>query len=94
MALTFEWDPTKARTNLRKHGVSFREAVSAFMDGLSVTILDRDHSDEEERLLLLGASEAGRLLVIAHTDRGDRIRIISAREANRRERRQYEQAQS
>lgn len=94
MALTFEWDPVKARTNLQKHGVSFREAVSAFMDVLSVTILDRDHSDEEERLLLLGCSEEGRLLVIAHTDRGDRIRIISAREANRQERRQYEQAQS
>jgi uncharacterized DUF497 family protein len=92
MASTFEWDPVKARLNLQKHGVSFLEAVSAFMDELSVTVSDRNHSEDEERFLLLGCSEAERLLVIAHTDRGDRIRIISAREANRRERRQYEQA--
>ena len=94
MALTFEWDPLKARTNLQKHGVSFSEAVSAFTDQLSVTIPDPDHSEGEERFLLLGLSDEGRLLIVVHADRGEKIRIISAREANRRERRQYAQEQA
>jgi uncharacterized protein len=91
MELEFEWDPAKAEANLRDHGVSFAEASTAFHDPLSLTIPDPDHSGGEERYLLLGASRAGRLLVVAHTERGDRIRIISARKPTQRERRQYEQ---
>jgi uncharacterized DUF497 family protein len=94
MALMFEWDPIKARTNLQKHGVSFSEAASAFMDQLSVTIPNPTHSDDEERFLLLGLSDVERLLIVVHTIRGETIRIISARTANRRERSQYEQEQA
>ncbi len=89
--LEFEWDQDKASTNLRKHGVSFDEAVTAFADPLSLTIEDPDHSKGEERYLLLGRSEAGRLLVVAHIEHGQRIRLISARLATRRERKDYEQ---
>jgi uncharacterized DUF497 family protein len=88
----FAWNPEKARSNLRKHGISFQEAVSVFADPLSVTIPDPLHSHEEERFVLLGMSEGFRLLVVVHTDEGDRIRLISAREADRRERRIYEEA--
>lgn len=91
MSLTFEWDLGKAAENLRRHGVSFEEASQAFRDPLSRTIHDPDHSDEEHRFLLLGESEAGRLLVVAHTDRGRRVRIISARVAGRRERKTYQE---
>jgi hypothetical protein len=91
MGTTFEWDPAKDEANRRKHGLSFREAISAFMDPLSITILDPDHSVDEERFLLLGENHMGHLLVVSHTDRQDRIRIISVRKADRRERRQYEQ---
>ena len=91
MPLTFRWDPGKAQTNLRKHGVSFPEAVTAFMDLLSTTISDPDHSYDEERFILLGMSDRRRVLVIVHTETDEDIRIISAREANRHERRQYEQ---
>jgi uncharacterized protein len=91
MELEFEWDPTKAEANLRNHGISFAEASTAFHDPLSLTISDPEHSGREERYLLLGASTAGRLVVVAHTERRDRIRIISARKPTRRERRQYEQ---
>lgn len=91
MGATFEWDPAKDAANRRKHGVSFREAIPAFMDPLSVTIRDPDHSDEEERYQLLGENHKGKLLVVSHTDREDHIRIISVRKADRRERRQYEQ---
>lgn len=91
MPLTFEWDPIKAQLNLRKHGVSFQEAVGAFMDPLGVAIPDPDHSYDEERLILLGMSQHNRLLVIVHTETGDTVRMISAREAARFERRQYEQ---
>ena len=88
---TFRWDPAKARRNLQKHGVSFEEAASVFMDPLSVTISDPDHSYDEERFVLLGLSQHNRLLIVVHTETGDTIRIISAREADRQERRQYEQ---
>jgi uncharacterized DUF497 family protein len=88
---TFEWDPAKEKANRRKHGVAFRDAISAFMDPLSVTIPDPDHSMIEERLLLLGENHKGHLLVVSHTDREGRIRIISVRKADRRERREYEQ---
>ena len=90
--IEFEWDPLKARTNVRKHGVSFAEAVSIFSDHLSFTIPDTGHSEDaaERRLLTLGESVARRLIVVSHTERDDRIRIISARRASRREIRQYE----
>jgi uncharacterized DUF497 family protein len=85
----FEWDPAKAERNLTKHGVSFEEAVTAFSDPLSLTVFDPDHSADEDRYVLQGVSSFGRLLVVAHTDRAARIRIISARLATRRERRSY-----
>jgi uncharacterized DUF497 family protein len=91
--LTFEWDPTKAELNVQKHGVSFEEAMSAFADLLSVTILDPDHSHGEQRYLLLGLSYHGRLLVVTHTERGEAIRIINARRAHRREKRVYEEGE-
>lgn len=91
MSGTFRWDPAKARLNLQKHGVSFNEAVSVFMDPLSVTVSDPDHSYDEERFVLLGLSRSNRILVVVHTETEDAIRIISAREADRLERRQYEQ---
>ena len=92
MSFSFEWDAEKARKNLQKHGVSFDEAVTAFGDQLSRTIRDPDHSEVEERYLLMGLSSRGRLLVVAHTERGDRIRFITARLASKRERNQYEEA--
>jgi uncharacterized protein len=85
----FEWDREKAIQNVAKHGVSFQEAVTAFGDPLSLTVFDPDHSGEEDRHLLVGVSSAARLLVIVHTDRGEAVRIISARLATRRERRSY-----
>lgn len=90
MPLLFEWNPGKARANARKHGVTFDEASTAFADALSVTIPDPLHSEEEDRLILIGLSHRNRLLVVVHTDRGGRIRIISARRATRKERRQHE----
>jgi uncharacterized DUF497 family protein len=90
MGIEFEWDPAKAAANLRKHGVSFEEAVTAFSDPLSVTIPDPMHSEREWRFVLLGRTTASRLVVVAHVDRGARIRVISARPATRKERRQYE----
>jgi len=91
MGATFEWDPAKDEANRRKHGVSFAEAISAFMDPLSLTVPDPEHSESEERYLLLGENHKRLLLVVSHTDKGDRIRIISVRKADRRERREYEQ---
>ena len=87
-----EWDPRKASTNLRKHGVDFHEAASVLDDPLSTTFPDPDHSLEEARFLTIGASPSGRILVVAHTDRGDAVRLISARRATPRERKFYEQA--
>lgn len=89
--MDFEWDPRKAAQNLDKHKVSFHEAATVFGDPLSMTFSDPDHSVDENRYITFGLSLSGRLLVIAHTDRADRIRIISAREATRRERRFYEE---
>jgi uncharacterized DUF497 family protein len=91
MALTFEWDARKARSNLTKHRISFEEASTVFADGLSLTIPDPDHSLAEKRSITLGRSFAGKLIVVVHTERGDNIRIISARRANRRECRFYEE---
>jgi len=87
----FEWDPAKARQNLTKHGVSFEEAQSVFFDPSSVTIADPDHSIREPRFVINGYSIRQRQLVVVHTDRDGRIRIISARPANRLERKLYEQ---
>lgn len=90
MSLAFEWDPKKARSNAGKHGVTFDEAATAFGDPLSITIPDPDHSDDEDRFILLGSTYQGRLLVVVHDERGDNIRIISARLATRTERHAYE----
>ena len=89
--MEFEWDPAKAARNLTKHGVAFQEAATVFGDPLAMTYDDPDHSRDEDRFLTFGYSSANRLLVVSHTDRGDRTRIISAREATRQERRQHEE---
>ncbi len=91
MQLEFEWDPRKATANLRKHGVSFHEGATVFGDPLSWTFTDPDHSVEEERFLTIGMSARGGVIVVSHTERGNRTRIISARPATSRERHDYEQ---
>ena len=88
--MQFEWDRAKALRNFRKHGVSFDEAVTVFYDPLSATFEDPDHSIGEPRLITVGYSARGRLLVVAHTERGSRTRIISARRATARERQRHE----
>ncbi|MBE0426766.1 MAG: BrnT family toxin [Nitrospirae bacterium] len=87
----FEWDSDKARKNIEIHDVSFDEASTAFGDALSLTIHDPLHSDEEDRFILIGNSYKNRLLVVVHTERGNKIRIISARKATKKERKQYEE---
>jgi uncharacterized protein len=87
----FEWDPAKAVANLRKHGVSFQEATTVFADPMAMNMPDPDHSLNEERFVLLGLSQRVRLLVVAYAEKGTQTRLISAREATRRERRQYEE---
>jgi uncharacterized DUF497 family protein len=87
--MRFEWDPEKAATNVVKHGVSFEEAATAFGDALSITVFAPDHSEEEDRYVLLGVTYSGRLVVVIHTDRDETVRIISARLASKRERRIY-----
>jgi uncharacterized DUF497 family protein len=89
--MEFEWDSKKAKSNLRKHKVSFNEAATTFNDILSFTFEDEAHSDVERRYATLGMSYRGRILVVAHTMRGEKVRIISAREATPRERRWYEE---
>ena len=88
---SFEWNPQKAETNFKKHGVSFEEAASVFFDPLSLTVPDPLHSDEENRFIITGLSDRQRQLVVVHTDRGDKIRIISARLTTPNEKRKYEQ---
>ncbi len=88
--MEFEWDEAKAEANVRKHGVSFAEAATVFGDPLAVTFFDPDHSDDEYRFLTIGLSIDGRALILSHTDRGDRVRIISARVATKSERKGYE----
>jgi len=90
--LLFEWDPNKARRNIETHDISFDEASTAFSDTLSSTIHDPLHSDEEDRFILIGNSYRNRLLVVVHTERGNKIRIISARKATKKERKQYEES--
>ena len=89
--LRFEWDETKAASNLQKHGISFDEALSVFADEMALTFHDPDHSDMEERQRTYGFSKKGRLLVVVHTDRHNQIRIISARKATRYEKNIYSQ---
>lgn len=89
--MNFEWDPRKAAQNLRKHDVSFHEAATVFGDPLSMTYQAPDHSTAEQRFITVGRSGIGRLLLVAHADRGENIRIITARKATRRERKQYEE---
>ncbi len=91
MALAFEWDAQKARQNLKKHNVSFEEASTVFGDTLSRTIEDPLHSEEEDRYVIIGQSLRGRLVVVVHIIREDRIRIISARMPTLSERRDYEE---
>ena len=90
MGYIFEWDSKKAESNLKKHGVSFREASSVFGDPLSITISDSDHSESEDRFIDLGLSHRARMLVVSYIERGNKIRIISARRASRPEQRLYE----
>jgi uncharacterized DUF497 family protein len=91
MSPSFEWDEAKARSNQQKHGVSFPEAATAFADPLAAIFSDPDHSGDEVREILVGQSERGRLLVVSFTERGDNIRIISARAATPGERRRHEE---
>jgi hypothetical protein len=89
--MNFEWDESKAASHISKHGVSFDEATTIFGDPLAITFPDPMHSAEEDRFLTFGRSSSGRFVVVAHTDRDDRIRLISAREMTRKERSDYEQ---
>jgi len=88
--MRFEWDGSKAVSNLKKHGVSFDEAVSVFYDPLAATFGHPDHSQEETRLITVGYSARGRLLLVSHVKRGGAVRIISARRATLRERKRHE----
>lgn len=95
MQYNFEWDPSKARLNVRNHHVTFERAATVFLDAKALTVFDEGHSDEEERWITLGSDSSGALLVVCHTFAEDahedyaRIRLISARKATRREQRQY-----
>jgi len=89
--LIFEWDPEKARENEQKHGISFFEASEVFDDDHSSSVRDPDHSIDEARYLIFGMSRQGRYLVVSYAERGDRIRLISARQMTSRERRAYEE---
>ena len=91
MAIVFEWDPSKAASNARKHGVTFEEAATVFRDDFSVTVPNPDHSTVEERFITVGRSILNWLLMVAHTEQED-IRVISARKLTPTERRQYEEA--
>jgi uncharacterized protein len=94
LALSFEWDGPKAASNLEKHGVSFQEAMTVFADALGRVQRDLRHSADEERYVLLGMSERRRILAVMFTERGESIRIISARSATPRERRDYGEQES
>lgn len=91
---TFEWDPEKAASNLRDHGVSFDEAATVFQDPLAMVHADPDHSLTERRDILVGHSTRGRLLLVAFTDKASKIRLISARQTTPRERRAYEEGKT
>ena len=89
--MNFEWDEAKAAANLEKHDVSFEEATSVFADPLYVDFFDPDHSETEQRYIIIGMSEAGRLLMASYAERDDAVRIISARELTAAERKAYEE---
>ena len=89
--MEYEWDKVKARSNLMKHGVSFEEARTVFDDPLYVDFFDPDHSDDEERYIVVGKSRQDRLIVVSYTERKSGIRVISAREATQREKDAYEE---
>jgi uncharacterized DUF497 family protein len=91
MSLKFEWDPKKAASNFSKHRVGFEEALPVFADSLARIFDDEDHSAEEQREIIIGHSSKGRLLVVCFTAQADSVRIISARKATRRERKEYEE---
>lgn len=91
MALSFEWDPRKAASNLAKHAVSFEEAATVFGDPLGRISSDPRHSTDEERFVILGVSRLRRVLIVMFVDRGEAVRIVSARRATPRERRNYEE---
>jgi uncharacterized protein len=91
MKLNFEWDEEKAKANFQKHRISFDEATTVFIDPLSITISDPDHSADEERYIDIGSSEKGHVLVVAYTERSSNIRIISSRKANTFERKLYKE---
>jgi uncharacterized protein len=93
MNLEFEWDDEKAHSNIKKHRVSFEEAETAFVDPMALSMFDDEHSGNEDRNVLIGESDRRRLLIVSYTEREDRIRIVSARVANRREKKQYEEAE-
>lgn len=89
--MNFEWNENKARANFAKHRVSFEEAKTVFVDPFYVDFYDPDHSDDEERYVIIGESQQGRLLVVSYTERQQKTRLISAREATRREKDAYEE---
>ena len=89
--MIYEWDGKKGKANQQKHGVSFEEAATIFLDPMALTFPDPHHSFEEEREITIGYSNTGKVIFMSHCPRGDRIRIISARKATRRERKQYEE---
>lgn len=89
--MIYEWDPKKAVANERKHRLSFVEAASVFLDPLAITFSDPDHSDSEDREITIGLTQRLRVVLVSHSRRGERLRIISARGATRAEREQYEE---
>lgn len=88
--MQFEWDKAKAANNLKKHGVSFEEAETVWEDYFYIDLFDEEHSSDENRFLLIGESNGKRLLIVSYTERGERVRIISARELTAKERKDYE----
>jgi len=92
MSHHFEWNLEKSKKNIRKHEVDFEEASSVFDDPMFITVIDEEHSEDEERYITIGFSNKSRLLLVAHTERDDHIRIISARKATKNEEKFYEEA--
>ena len=91
MSLQFEWDEKKAKINKRKHGITFEEATTSFADELSITIDDPLHSEDEDRLILIGQSKGFKTLIVIHVEKRESIRIISARKATKHEQKIYEE---
>ena len=92
MSMQFEWNPEKAKTNLAKHQVDFEEASKVFNDPMFITFLDEEHSKGEDRYITIGLSDKNRLLLVAHTERKGKIRIISARKVSKNEEKFYQSA--